>query len=407
MRKLMRLGVVTGVMTLGITLVASAAFAASATKPTAILGSGSDTTYPMMVQLDQLYNDSPGCETVAVAPQVQPLDFSCLPDLPNTITAENYAHDQVTEAYPLGSSNGINQLCLGKAAGAAPISFARSSRVPGGSDCTGLNFVGYARGGLAWECWPTPTDGTSPGCTGVTNLTQPQLNKIFVTCAYTNWNQVGGNNVPIDVYQAQPGSGTLSTWQGFVGGTVAGAYACIPPAFQLQPNGVGSHIAEEHDNTLIDVTNPAGGFADQGNAIYYIEFGRWTNAYSPTGTNPDGSVLGQVNGVTPSISSIQDLSYPFGRYLFNVYCVAKVCGGSKKAKAPVVNYVGPQGWICKSENKHKTGGVADVNPLTGNLFRGPPSGGQPTGDIPNAIRKAGFVPLITQSGGNYCFTLAT
>jgi len=409
MSKLIRLALVTALMALGLTVVATTAFA---TTPTKVLGSGSDTTYPMMVKLDSLYNFSPGCEVVAVPPQVQPLDFSCLPDLGSTQTAENYAHDQVSEAYPMGSSVGINQICTGTSGGAAAISFGRSSRVPGGSDCTGLNFVGYARGGIAWECWPTTTDGTTPGCPGVTNLTQPQLKNIFVTCSITNWNTVGGANVPIDVYQAQPGSGTLSTWQGFVGGTTGNAYNCIPPPRQGQPNAPGSHIAEEHDNTLIDITNPANGFADQGNAIYYIEFGRWKNAYSPSGTNPDGSVLGQVNGIPDNINTIQDLSYPFGRYLFNVYCVgdplnAHKCGNSKKAKAPTVSYVGPQGWICKSENKHKTNGVLDINPLTGNPFRGAPSGGQPTGDIPDTISSAGFVPLVTQSGGNYCFTLGT
>src|ERR1700694_3613735 len=77
-----------------------------------VLGSGSDTTQFMMSDLDKLYLFSPGCDQLAIPPAAQQLDFSCsAPDPTGTITTENYAHDQVHEAYFLGSSNGIKQLC--------------------------------------------------------------------------------------------------------------------------------------------------------------------------------------------------------------------------------------------------------------------------------------------------------
>src|SRR5690348_10305817 len=120
---------------------------AAPTLPHDILGSGSDTTYFMMAQhLDVLYNTSVGCRVIAGTGENQPLDNECLSDIGTTITTENYAHDRVSEAAPLGSSNGILQLCSQGQNGVANIDFARSSRAPKNPDsCTGLRFVGYAR----------------------------------------------------------------------------------------------------------------------------------------------------------------------------------------------------------------------------------------------------------------------
>src|SRR5262245_63584047 len=110
----------------------------------------------MMNALDTLYRFSPGCDQIVDSGQSQPLDFSCLtPDPPGTITTENYAHDQITTAYFLGSSNGINQLCEQGQAGVAKISYARSSRAPKTGDCTGLKFVAYAKDGIPIEAFPT------------------------------------------------------------------------------------------------------------------------------------------------------------------------------------------------------------------------------------------------------------
>src|SRR5262249_39587768 len=105
-------------------------------KPSQILGSGSDTTYQMMAALDTLYNDSAGCTPIAAPGNTQPLDFRCIPPDPaGTITTENYPHDVVREAYPLGSSSGISQLCQQGLAGVANMQFARSSRTSRATDC--------------------------------------------------------------------------------------------------------------------------------------------------------------------------------------------------------------------------------------------------------------------------------
>src|SRR5262245_53991419 len=237
-----RLGLLGAVIVGSSALIISAAMPAGATGgggpiAASVLGSGSDTTQFMMNAIDSLYLFSPGCAQLAPQGQTQWLDFSCLfPDPPNTIQTENYKHDQVHEAYFLGSSNGIKQLCNQGQAGVADIDFARSSRGPGQTDCTGLKFVAYARDGISWEAFNLKgsgvknmnnQSGTCAGSGGATQfcLTQSQLNGIFVACTLTNWNQVGGNSLKIAIYTPQAGSGTRSTWDGFVGGDSS---HCIP-----------------------------------------------------------------------------------------------------------------------------------------------------------------------------------
>src|SRR5262245_7214164 len=221
--------------------------------PTAssILGSGSDTTQFMMSDVDKLYLYSPGCAQIPTPSGPTPwLDFSCQsPDPAGTITTENYVHDQVHQAYFLGSSNGISQLCGQGNPGVAHIDYARSSRAPRTGDCAGMNFVAYARDGISVETANVSGSGafgmnnTTGGglCTGKgICLTQQNLKDIFVNCTITNWNQVGGNNVPITIYTAQPGSGTRATFDGFLGGS---SDTCIPAAQKA------THIIPENNNS--------------------------------------------------------------------------------------------------------------------------------------------------------------
>jgi ABC-type phosphate transport system substrate-binding protein len=316
----------------------------------AVLGSGSDTTWKMMDSLDRLYNESAGC---AVTGNPQPLDLSCvLPDPTGTITTENYAHDRISEAYPLGSSNGINQLCEQGLQGVAKINFARSSRAPGSSDCTGLRFVAFARDGIPFEAFPdlpgSPVanfNNPDPLCAGKgLCLTQAQIVGIFVTCTITNWNQVGGANAPIEVFTAQDGSGTRKTFDGFIGGDSS---TCIPV------NDLDTHKIFENENTSIFANAHAAE-----NAIFYFSFGVWQNDILP---NPDGSALGGIDGVAPTVQTIGDGSFPYGRYLYNVYC--NTCPTNIQASGATKKYINETtGWLCKNNNKHS------IDPLTGDNY---------------------------------------
>jgi hypothetical protein len=339
----------------------------------------------MMNAIDSLYLFSPGCQQLNIG-GTQWLDFSCLaPDPPGTITTENYAHDQVHEAYFLGSGNGIKQLCSQGQTGVAHVDFARSSRGPSGSDCTGLHFVAYARDGISWEAFNagkksglgTNFDNQSGTCNGSGGdtkfcLTQSQLNGIFVTCTITNWNQVGGANKAFAIYTPQAGSGTRSTWDGFVGGDSS---HCIPSG------DLDTHVVPENDNTALFNNG------DYKRAIFPFSFGVWTLRVH----GQKKAILGAIDNVAPSKDSIGDGSFPFGRFLYNVYCTASCATGESSDQT--VTYVGEEGWICKVEEDHAN------DPATGVNYRT---------EISSTIDAQGFVPVPfgVIGGGNpnkdYC-----
>ncbi len=337
-----------------------------------VLGSGSDTTQFMMNGLDGLYLFSPGCAQIPTPSGPTPwLDFSCQsPDPAGTITTENYAHDQVHEAYFLGSSNGINQLCQQGQAGVAHIDFARSSRAPKVGDCTGMHFVAYARDGISWEAWDksggTPSgihnmnnqSGTCAGSGGATQfcLTQSQLQGIYITCTITNWNQVGGNSQKISIYTPQSGSGTRSTWDTFLGGDSS---HCIPA------NQLATHVIPENSNANIPNS-------DLKKAIFPFSYGVWITQVN----GHAGAKLGAVDNVAPTATTIADGSFPYGRYLYNVYCTSACASGASSTAA--VNYVGEEAWICKADANHA------IDPTTGVNYRT---------EIANTISAFGFVPV--------------
>jgi ABC-type phosphate transport system substrate-binding protein len=348
--------------------VASPSFAAT-TFPHDILGSGSDTTYYMMAQhLDVLYNTSVGCRVIAFSGDNQPLDNECLSDQSTTVLTENYAHDRVSEAAPLGSSVGILQLCSQGQSGVANIDFARSSRAPKNPDsCTGLHFVGYARDGLSWESFPNEANAPSAG---VNSLHVSDLKNIFVNCTFSNWSDVGGTNGPIVVWSDQAGSGTRSTWDGFVGGD---STACIPGVFKDGDPTNGEHVIPENNDDPIFNT-PAGDPSLPKNAIYFYSWGRYNEHHAAT------SYLGQIEGIPPNRTTISNGTFPFGRYLFNIYCGAVAgCGGASQAPSYVTKYLGEKGWICnQATTKHAT------DPLSGKNYGT---------EITAGIVASGFAPL--------------
>ena len=322
-------------------------------------------------------------------------------DAYNVTKTENYEHDQMTEAYFLGSSNGIHQVCQQGNAGVAAVSYARSSRSPkigvSGADCTGLHFVAYAKDGLPWEYYKVSGSGaksiknTSAPCTTTSGpcLTLAQLQGIYITCTITNWKQVGGSNVPINPYTAQPGSGTRFSWDTFLGGS---SDTCI------NAKGVtyaGTHIIPENNNAPI-LAN-----ADQKNAIFPFSFGIWSTQVKGAGL----SALGKINNIaaTGGVSgTIGNGTFPSVRNIFNVYCAAVAgtagsCGANGiVASQQTINYVGEEGWICKP-----AAGVAGSTTLTGHV-NDPITGVNYATEIQTAITNNGFVPIAngTIGGGD-------
>ncbi|MGN6379049.1 MAG: substrate-binding domain-containing protein [Gaiellales bacterium] len=409
----MKLPILLGVLTAAVLMTGSASQAATQTTSLQILQGGSDTTYYMMTALGDLYNQAPGCNQLA---SPQPLSGTC-PNSgsENKADFENYFHDMVVQRFPIGSSGGINQICQTGTAGVQLVQLARSSRVPlpaasGGSDCTGLHFVGYARDGISWECFPGATgSGCASLMSGTANITIPNLKKIFVSCTITNWNQVGGSNVPMDVYVAQANSGTGVTWAAAMGVTLAPGQAltqCV--ANPNNPNQPGSNVSAENTNNLIHTNG------DEANAIFYYSVGVYHRTYGTGFSGSDGSQLGKINGQLPTTNLIQAGTFAVSRYLFNVYCKgdpakSNKCGTAAAATANITKFGGEAGFLCKGEAAfNDTHGNPIVDPLTSKAYRSAPNGtGQPTGEIPATITAQGFVPLKKQSDGTYCVTFVS
>jgi phosphate transport system substrate-binding protein len=346
---------------------------AGATTPTLVVGSGSDVAYHVMDALDLLYNQSPGCTIIAPS-GTQPLDQSCIPQT-GDITTEDTNHDVITENAPIGGSAGVSQLCSQGLAGVATINFARQTSAPSSSVCTGLKYVAYARDGVTWEHFPGVTGS---GSASVTNLTDAQLQGIFVTCTITNWNQVGGTNAPIKVYTILSQFGTRKAWDTFLGGSSA---SC-PGVKQIDQTN-NAQIAK----------------ADLPNAIVPVSVGSWNERYK---AKPAGSAIGSVDGVTPTAANIAAGTFPYSRFLYNVYCAGdptkgNKCGTASPANAATTRYVGENGWIC-------TAATHAANPISGTRYRTL---------IQSTITKFGFanLPKGATGGGttftNYCRLFTT
>ena len=141
-----------------------------------------------MIGMDSLFNQVPGCVitsgsvTGAPSKASQELNYACetnsggttLEQVPGTAYLDNPINDVAVEEPPMGSSNGIAQLELGRnqantGIGTAftttsqqqvsAINYARSSRDPSSAnDIQGLNFVAYAKDGVAPLIWAEASD---------------------------------------------------------------------------------------------------------------------------------------------------------------------------------------------------------------------------------------------------------
>ena len=283
-----------------------------------IVSTGSQATYTLNQQFNDLFNSVPGC---ALEPEaVQELDFSCVTtgsgaDLLQYSTSDSYLDNPINDVAvsepAIGSSNGIKQLEMQGAHGAgsltirtaAPtpnnpfaINYATSARVPSPSkDDEGLNFVSYAEDGESWFHF-TKTSAGKTDSGSLVSLTGEQLYEIYDGVLY-NWAQLGAKtSQPIIVYSAPEGSGALSTWATFLdqqsgasssfdpssgSNTVNCAATAGTPAYgskvsstftwpaTSKTNCAGPHIILQDEDTSI-------ASADLTNAIFYFDYGNYT-----------------------------------------------------------------------------------------------------------------------------------
>jgi len=317
-----------------------------------------------MTSLDSLYNNSVGCKSVNPSSAAQTLDLTCQaetggPPALSGPTGANYDHDVFLEYFPIGSSFGIKQLTNQGLANIPSLDGARSSRKPKIGDPTALRFVGYAADALSWVCFKsTPGSGCSTMPTdagGRPTLSQQNLKDIYACKAgSTNWSAFGGADVPIKVYQAQSGSGTRSTWDGFIAPTVT-SDSCATP------------IVENDAGPIITAGQQPG-------AIFYYSFGRY-NEQAPPGR---GTTLGRIDGVAATSATVGGQTFPFSRLVYNVIRNNFTTRPPLNVNQEVRDYIDVAGFLCKPADQHET------NPITGNNYRT---------DIENAIKAKGFEPI--------------
>ena len=387
-------------------LVASSLPAAAVTTPpstvdTTLVGSGSDTTYDMMKALDKVYAGANGCATIWYTGETQPFNGTCSTnDLAsgNGQDKINYpwvndGHTVGTQRYPVGSGNGVKELCYQGLANIRNVDYARSSS-SSATTCSNLTFVAYAKDAVSW--WHATKDKTGAATTSaaVASMAKADLTKIF-NGTYTKWSDLNGKakdasgNLVTDlaerdikVYTVQAGSGTLSYWTSNI---------AAPKA---------SSLTTVQENTALPIYE-AGNEAD---AIYFYSYGRYKmnagitgspNSYfgnSVANTYPLAEdALGKIDDVAPTNTSLVASSgaFPLARNVFNVL---------RYPSAETLKFTGPSGFICSES----IGNIKDR--ISGKTYRTL---------ISDSIIAEGFVPLPLgttgggQVGSSYCRVTAS
>jgi ABC-type phosphate transport system substrate-binding protein len=181
------------------------------------VGVGSDTTAYLFDQLSADYNSklSSPSDTALYSFDATNPQTAAIGD--NILTKNNCA----LIARPDGSSAGIEAMD-GNAQPSGDstnycIDFARSSRARESTDPPfapgGITFVSLAGDAVTWASRNTASGGTDAPA----NLTTQDLVNIY-ECTDTNWDQVGGQNAPIEAFLPQTSSGTRTFFLTALGG---------------------------------------------------------------------------------------------------------------------------------------------------------------------------------------------
>lgn len=202
-----------------------------------IVGVGSDTTEDVIGKVGDTLAKSGFTENYnATDPNAKLWAWDAFGDPPTIIPSEGC--DPITR--PAGSSAGIAALKADQAAGTKCIDFARSSRPKNPATDGDLVFIPFGRDGVTWATFPTEPGGSDFNAPA--SLTGAQLTSIY-TCEITNWSQVGGEDVGIEAYLPQTGSGTRAFWLAAIGVPTPGA--CVnQPAGLEESSGEGIPVED-------------------------------------------------------------------------------------------------------------------------------------------------------------------
>ncbi len=443
----------------------AATYPDNATNASLLVGSGSQTAYSTMTALGTLFNGSPGCDLTASTstPKNVAGTLGCgttpyangTPDGEQgyNIAGENPYNDYTVQAPAIGSGNGASAL---EAAGSgttgiAQIDYGRASALKGNAT---VNDVAYAIDGVSYVAFDKIADvQTALYKDKISSLTIGQIKAIWngtETCTFgtgatavtynMNWNclmnplptttaKAALDSYPIDVYDAQTGSGTYSTWTGSgaadysagTNGLTTPGITCGACEAGWVPSGGSSGTqVSAHSNLFENQMSYIAQQPDAADAIYFMSYGKFTTTCpaahdqqeagtsnykdeavcagtvpnTATGTAKDtyvsfGELTPSSGGapISASEATIQDAvsgatgAFPVTRNLYNMYNNSSATDPSSQAS---LNFIGEDGFLCKSSTE------ADVDPQTGVTYRS---------EIEAAIRAQGFFPLDT--GGSF------
>jgi hypothetical protein len=408
-------------------LPAAAVTTAPSTVDTTLVGSGSDTTYDMMKALDKVYAGANGCATIWYTGETQPFNGTCSTnDLASGNGAEkisypwvNDGHTTGVQRYPVGSGNGVKELCYQGLANIRNVDYARSSS-SSATTCSNLTFVAYAKDAVSWWHATKDKNGDATTSAKIASISKADLTKIY-NGTYRVWSDLNGkakdaNGVviddlatrPIKRYTVQAGSGTLAYWTSNIVAPAASLPAVMStPEPSATPSASPTEVAPAsplystvQENTALPIYE-AGHEAD---AIYFYSYGRYKmnagitgspNSYfgnSVANTYPLAEdALGKIDDVAPTNTSLVASSgaFPLARNVFNVL---------RYPSAETLKFTGPSGFICSES----IGNIKDR--ISGKTYRTL---------ISDSILAEGFVPLPLgttgggQVGSSYCRVTAS
>ncbi|NBV89788.1 MAG: hypothetical protein EBR84_00020 [Actinobacteria bacterium] len=386
-----------------------------------IVGSGSDTTYDLMMALDKVYNAANGCATIWASSASQPYNGQC--DTADQASGNgsdktnfpwvNDSHAVIKELYPVGSGNGQKELCRQHQPNIRAVDFARSSSGPTSGataeNCSDLKYIAYAEDAVTWYHFTKNPDGSDTASSRIDSIDTTTLSKIF-RGEITTWSGLNNNSGVVDVngdsftdlpntgivlYTAQSSSGTYSYW------TNSARTNSATKMSAPSPTPVASQTAAAIYSTVQENFPAAIAYdGNTNNAIYFMSVGRYkqianiTDQEDAYSTATSGGVknaggyadaLGKINGVAPTIANIAKGAdkttgyFPFSRNVYNI---------TRYASAATNAYVGPNGFLCTITNSIKDR-IKQVGYRT---------------IIENAIKSEGFAPLPV-SAGSYCRVL--
>lgn len=468
-RRLLTSGAVAGAVLASMAFAGSAGASTVASANSTIVGSGSSTTYYMMQQLDTLFNDAQGCQIYDPTGAHQPLNFACASQAPGYVAPESLApgngenpyNDISVEEPYIGSSNGINQLKYqgsntpSNGFQASPINYARSSRALKSTDTPGENFVAYAKDGVDWvtfsavnnkhqtyhpsQCVPG-NDIEEQYLVDIWNGTISNWAQLCADIAYApatptkaDYAKYAADNAPICVYDAQDGSGTLATWDSYLGittenfigtltpNTTSSAWAqsvglsATPVNFgctngtNASAYGATHQIFENETEQILSqgVTQVGNGhqYSDTSDAIFFYSYGRYElqchpgeDICEPTGfTLRLGEIGHQLPDKTNIIASdapgFSGIPWAVPRYLYNVYANGDTSGNLVPATSATLNYVSEIGFLCKPQTETVVSAGREVS----ESIVDPNTGATYLSEIDAIIDANGFFPLPFQS----------